>query len=114
MVVFLCFLIGTGSTKHTGHLVLTTVHAKDPLGCFYRMMDFGISAEELRQTAVCISAQRLIRKSDGELAAVFEIYQDEELENLKDSLSKKEPIYLSEEGSVEAVARKYSNSNYSS
>lgn len=98
----------------TGHLVLTTVHAKDPLGCFYRMMDFGISAEELRQTAVCISAQRLIRKSDGELAAVFEIYQDEELENLKDSLSKKEPIYLSEEGSVEAVARKYSNSNYSS
>ena len=49
----------------TGHLVLTSVHSKDPAGCFYRMMDFGISAEELRQTMVCISAQRLIRRYFG-------------------------------------------------
>ncbi|MGG0642886.1 competence type IV pilus ATPase ComGA [Sporosarcina gallistercoris] len=95
----------------TGHLVLTTVHAKDPLGCFYRMRDFGISAEELRQTAVCISAQRLIRKSDGELAAVFEIYQGEELEELKNSLSNNQPISLYEEGRVETLARKYSSSS---
>lgn len=97
----------------TGHLVLTTVHAKDPLGCLYRMRDFGISTEELRQTAVCISAQRLIRKSDGELAAVFEIYQGEELEDLKNSLSNNQPISLSEEGRVETLARKYSSSSYS-
>ncbi len=75
------------------------------------MMDFGISAEELRQTAVCISAQRLIRKSDGEMAAVFEIFQDEELDWLKNTLNTNEPIFLSEEGRVETLARKYSNSN---
>ncbi|WP_432355252.1 competence type IV pilus ATPase ComGA [Sporosarcina sp. A2] len=94
----------------TGHLVLTTVHAKDPIGCLYRMMDFGISAEELRQTAVCISAQRLIRKPDGALSAVFEIYQEEQLERLKQSLKNNEPIYLSEEGRVESLASKYSSS----
>lgn len=98
----------------TGHLVLTTVHAKDPAGCLYRMMDFGISAEELRQTAVCISAQRLIRKNDGELAAVFEIFQDEELEQLKESLTNKETIHSSAERGVEAIARKYSKITYPS
>lgn len=99
----------------TGHLVLTTVHAKDPAGCLYRMMDFGISAEELRQTAVCISAQRLIRKFDGELAAVFDIFQDEKLEQLKNSLVNNQPVYHHpEEGRVESIARKYSNSSYSS
>ena len=61
------------SAALTGHLVFTTVHSKDPAGCFHRMLDFGISAEELRQTIVCIAAQRLIRKSDGEMGAVFEI-----------------------------------------
>ena len=58
----------------TGHLVFSTVHSKDPVGCFYRMMDFGVSAEELRQTVICISAQRLIQKN-GEMGAVFEIVQ---------------------------------------
>ena len=96
----------------TGHLVLTTVHAKDPAGCLYRMMDFGISAEELRQTAVCISAQRLIRKTDGKLTAVFEIFQDDKLNRLKNSLTNQESIQLSSEGGVEAIARKYSNSTY--
>ena len=63
----------------TGHLVFTTVHSKDPVGCMYRMMDFGISAEELRQTIVCISAQRLIRSKSGKMGAVFEIIQEEKL-----------------------------------
>ena len=57
----------------TGHLVFSTVHSKDPAGCFYRMMDFGISAEELRQTVICISAQRLIRQQSGDPGVVFEI-----------------------------------------
>ncbi|WJY28460.1 competence type IV pilus ATPase ComGA [Sporosarcina trichiuri] len=97
----------------TGHLVLTTVHAKDAAGCLYRMMDFGVSAEELRQTAVCISAQRLIRKSDGRLGAVFEIIQDAPLEELKRSVKNEEPSLIAGEGGVEALVRKYSASVYS-
>lgn len=73
-------------TALTGHLVLTTVHAKDSIGCFYRMMDFGVSAEELRQTIVCISAQRLIRKKDGETGAVFEVIEGATLENLASAI----------------------------
>ena len=95
----------------TGHLVLTTVHAKDPAGCFYRMMDLGVSAEELRQTTVCISAQRLIRKENGELGAVFDILQNEELESLKQTLNGNEGSTSMNEGSVETVARKYSNAS---
>lgn len=92
----------------TGHLVLTTVHAKDAAGCLYRMMDFGVSAEELRQTAVCISAQRLIREPNGRPAVVFQIVQDEQLDQLKRLVKNGEPAVLPHEGSVEALARKYS------
>lgn len=64
----------------TGHLVLTTVHSKDPVGCFYRLMDLGISYEDLRQTIIAISAQKLVQVSDGDLSAAFTILQGEQLE----------------------------------
>lgn len=93
----------------TGHLVLTTVHSKDPVGCFYRMMDFGISAEELRQTIVCISAQRLIRKSSGERRAVFEIIQGEMLTQITDSIMSGERVIVPEDLKVESLIRKFSH-----
>jgi len=75
----------------------------------YRMMDFGVSAEELRQTTVCISAQRLIRRTGGRLAAVFQIIQDDQLDQLKLTMITGESADLPYEGSVEALARKYSS-----
>ncbi|MGG0667618.1 competence type IV pilus ATPase ComGA [Lederbergia citrisecunda] len=92
----------------TGHLVLTTVHSKDPEGCFYRMMDFGITPEELRQTIVCISAQRLIRKKDGGFGAVFEIVQGELLEAIADGIISGEQVAVPKEMTIEAVMKKYS------
>ncbi|MFJ7933665.1 competence type IV pilus ATPase ComGA [Sporosarcina sp. NPDC096371] len=91
----------------TGHLVLTSVHAKDPAGCFYRMMDFGISAEELRQTIVCISAQRLIRTTSGQMGAVFEIIQGDMLDRMTDSVMKGERVVVPEDLKVESLIRKY-------
>ncbi|MBO0586441.1 Flp pilus assembly complex ATPase component TadA [Sporosarcina sp. E16_8] len=91
----------------TGHLVLTSVHSKDPAGCFYRMMDFGISAEELRQTVVCISAQRLIRNASGKRGAVFEIIQGGTLNRMTDSIMKGERVVVPEEQKVESLIRKY-------
>ncbi|GKV54287.1 ComG operon protein 1 [Sporosarcina sp. NCCP-2222] len=68
----------------TGHLVVTSVHAKDAVGCFYRMLDFGVSLEELRQTVVCISSQRLIETAEHSLTARFDIMDAEQLERIKE------------------------------
>ncbi|WP_336824649.1 competence type IV pilus ATPase ComGA [Sporosarcina sp. USHLN248] len=91
----------------TGHLVLTTVHSKDAIGCFYRLMDFGITPEELRQTIVCISSQRLITKTDGEIGAVFQIIQGEMLNLLSDRIIRGERIEMPNELQIETVVRKY-------
>lgn len=91
----------------TGHLVLTTVHSTDPAGCFYRMMDFGITPEELRQTVVCISAQRLIRKKDGEAGAVFEIIQGELLQSIAEGIISGERVTLPKEMTIDAIIEKY-------
>ncbi|WP_203246918.1 competence type IV pilus ATPase ComGA [Sporosarcina beigongshangi] len=91
----------------TGHLVLTSVHSKDPAGCFYRMMDFGVSAEELRQTIICISAQRLIQRASGEMGAVFEIIQGDHLDNMADSIIKGERVVVPEHLQVESLIHKY-------
>ena len=91
----------------TGHLVLSTIHSKNPVGCIYRMMDFGVSAEELRQTLVCISAQRLIQKPGGEIGAIFEIHSSEMLENMTDSILKGERFVSPKEQSIDVLLEKY-------
>lgn len=66
----------------TGHLVLTTIHAKDSVSCLYRLMDLGISVEELRQSVIGIVAQVLIQPPrKQERSALFEILSDENLNN---------------------------------
>lgn len=91
----------------TGHLVLTSVHSKDPAGCFYRMMDFGVSAEELRQTIICISAQRLIQRTSGQMGAVFEIIQGDHLDRMTDSIIKGDRVVVPENLQVESLIHKY-------
>ncbi|MFJ7697617.1 competence type IV pilus ATPase ComGA [Lysinibacillus fusiformis] len=62
----------------TGHLVVSTIHAKDSLSCLYRLMDLGVSIDELRQTVIGIVAQVLFQSSalqDGRLA-LYEILSD--------------------------------------
>lgn len=92
----------------TGHLVFSSVHSKDPAGCFYRMMDFGISAEELRQTIICISAQRLIRKPDGDISAIFEIIEGNRLDEMTDSIMKGERVVSPKELQINTLVKKYS------
>ncbi|MBE1553757.1 competence type IV pilus ATPase ComGA [Sporosarcina limicola] len=91
----------------TGHLVLTSIHSKDPAGCFYRMMDFGISTEELRQTVVCISAQRLMRNAAGKVGAVFEIIEGDMLDQMADTIIKGNRIVVPDELKVESLIKKY-------
>ncbi|MEK3934207.1 competence type IV pilus ATPase ComGA [Sporosarcina sp. FSL W7-1349] len=94
----------------TGHLVLTTVHSKDPIGCFYRMLDFGITAEELRQTIICISAQRLIQTADGKQSAIFEIVSGSELDAMADAIMRGDRVHLPSDLKLDSLAKKYSMS----
>ncbi|MEQ6375925.1 competence type IV pilus ATPase ComGA [Bacillaceae bacterium S4-13-58] len=45
---------------YTGHLVLTTLHAKNTFGAIFRMEDLGVSSNDLSQVLVAIASQQLI------------------------------------------------------
>ena len=45
----------------TGHLVYTTVHAKDSIGAIFRLLDLGIEAYLVANALNVIMAQRLVR-----------------------------------------------------
>jgi type II secretory ATPase GspE/PulE/Tfp pilus assembly ATPase PilB-like protein len=45
----------------TGHLVLSTVHAKDTIGTLFRLLDLGIESYLVAQSLNLVIAQRLIR-----------------------------------------------------
>lgn len=58
----------------SGHLVMSTIHAKDTVNCIYRLMDLNVSIEEIRQAVTGIVAQTLIQlKNSDERKAIFEI-----------------------------------------
>lgn len=44
----------------TGHLVLSTMHAADCIGCIERLREFGVQEGELNQTLMGVVSQRLI------------------------------------------------------
>ncbi|MRG86574.1 competence type IV pilus ATPase ComGA [Salinibacillus xinjiangensis] len=44
----------------TGHLVLSTIHAKNAFGTIFRLLDMGISKTDLEQTLVGVASQQLI------------------------------------------------------
>lgn len=64
----------------TGHLVISTVHAKDTINCLYRMMDLGISVEELQQMLIAVVSQTLISTKRDDQKALFEILSETALE----------------------------------
>ncbi|OAH56008.1 MULTISPECIES: competence type IV pilus ATPase ComGA [Bacillaceae] len=45
----------------TGHLVMSTIHARDAAGVIGRLLEFGVTHHEISQTIVGITAQRLVR-----------------------------------------------------
>lgn len=75
----------------TGHLVMATVHSKDSVGSLFRMMEFGIQLEELRQTVEMICAQRLAGKGNGR-QAIYEILHGRLLDDAFGSLRENRPF----------------------
>lgn len=97
------------SASLTGHLVFSTVHSKDPIGTIFRMIDFGISIEELRQTVICVAAQRLIKKRSGQLGTIYQIIAHEEVEKVIDRIEKGERVADMSEDDMNDLVRKYSH-----
>lgn len=69
----------------TGHLVLTTIHAKDAYGTIERLLDLGIQSIDLQQTLqVIVSMQLLPLKSKNDMprrAAIVEMLDVQSIEN---------------------------------
>lgn len=96
------------SASLTGHLVFSTLHSKDPVGTIYRMLDFGISLEELRQTVICVASQRLIIQENGKLGSIFEIIDEEKVEAVIEAIQKGERFHNHAAMDMNDLIAKYS------
>ncbi|WP_141905513.1 competence type IV pilus ATPase ComGA [Lysinibacillus sp. Y5S-8] len=101
----------------TGHLVVSTIHAKDTIRCLYRLMDLDVSIEELHQTIIGIVAQILVQTSavQDERRAVYEILQDVHLTRaisaIKEKVNYELPYELTLMGQKELVESFYAPTN---
>lgn len=65
----------------TGHLVFTTLHAKNSLECIQRLYDFGLTKYDILNTLTTIIGQRLYAKDkEGRKQCIYEILSKKELQ----------------------------------
>lgn len=65
----------------SGHMVFTTIHAKSCVEVIYRMLDFGVKENELRQVLTSITNQRIFpAKTRKGRVCVYEIMEKCDLE----------------------------------
>ena len=69
----------------TGHLVLSTLHAKDAIGTIERLIDLGINRTELSQSLIAIAALQLLpiisRGKIHRRAAIVELLDEHHLQH---------------------------------
>lgn len=80
----------------SGHLIVTTMHAKNTIGAIYRLLEFGIPLTDIQQTMTAIATQQLVNIVCSECRQYcnIEIHEKKRLaliellskENLSDSL----------------------------
>ncbi len=65
----------------TGHLVLSTIHAKSCLGAIKRLLDFNIQSYELKEVLLCLSSQRLVlHKNKKEKFVLYEFFDQNDIQ----------------------------------
>ena len=65
----------------TGHLVISTVHAKSTSGVIHRLLDLGISKQDLSETITLITNQQLLtRKNKKGRICLYEVMDSAEME----------------------------------
>ena len=69
----------------TGHLVLSTLHAKNAKGTIYRLLEMGIKQQDMLQSLIAVASLQLIPvKTKGNIirrAAILELLDGKRLEN---------------------------------
>lgn len=98
----------------TGHLVVSTIHAKDSVNCLYRFIDLGVSVEELRQTVVGIVAQILFQSPiiQEERRALFEVLSDVHLQMAIKAIMQKTSYELPHDLTLEGQKELIESQNY--
>lgn len=86
----------------TGHLVLSTIHARHSVGCLHRLHDLGVSHEEMSQTLIAVAAQRIvpvypeIGQQQSVHKALYEILHGDRLEEAISASRQELPFALPE------------------
>lgn len=44
----------------SGHLVISTMHARNTIGALYRLLEFGIPQVDIQQTVIAVATQKLV------------------------------------------------------
>lgn len=70
----------------TGHLVLSTLHAKNAIGTIDRLLDLGIKRAELKQSLIAVAALQLlpiiVKGKVAKRAAIMELLEGKVLEKV--------------------------------
>lgn len=66
---------------NTGHLVLSTIHTSRASSCISRMVELGVSEDNLFENLLCISNQRMmVNKKNKEKIVLYEIMDKDEID----------------------------------
>lgn len=84
----------------TGHLVISTIHAKDTVNCLYRLLDLSVSMEDMRQMLLAIVTQSLYKNSDDNYKALLEILTGEQLQTAIQYMTEKRYFTLPTEVTI--------------
>jgi len=71
----------------TGHLVVSTIHSSDSLHTIHRMLDLGITVDDMNQSAVALVNQRVIDVDNGKgKKALMEIVEGTNLQDVMEQV----------------------------
>ena len=69
---------------NTGHLVLSTIHTSKASSCISRMVELGVSEDNLYENLICVSNQRMmVNKNNKEKIVLYEIMDINEIDYFK-------------------------------
>ncbi len=99
----------------TGHLVLSTIHARHSVGCLHRLHDLGIPYEDMLQTLIGVAAQKIVpiyedmEQLQSNYRALYEILCGDSLQQAIRSAKQQQdyelPVHLSFGGQIQEGVR---------
>lgn len=66
---------------NTGHLVLSSIHATSASGSLSRMMELGVSIEQLKDVLILLSFQKMLYTKKEKRIVLYEMMDKSELDN---------------------------------